>query len=168
MIRHQAIPLFCFVFYASSVFAQASENNLPATKKGACYIQYTAPAVIETTTEQILVKPEQTQKNPTTGELEVTVPAIYRTETVQKIVRARQEDLAETICAKDQTYIFIQTLQRALIARGHYKGAITGVVDDKTKRAIRKAQKLIGINSTEITFALAESYGLVTHRLFAQ
>ncbi len=152
--------LFAFTTNAQDV------NLPPDAKPGACYIRYTAPALIETVTEQILVQPEKRALNTETGETTVVSPAVYKTVTLQKIIRDRKEDWAEVICEKDQTPIFIETLQRALYARGHYRSPITGVKDDRTDRAIRKVQKRQGINSTEVTWDLAESYGLVTHRLF--
>lgn len=141
-------------------------NQPPDAKPGACYIHYTAPALIETVTEQVLIKPEKRILNIETGETTVVSPAVYRTETLQKIIRDRHDGWAEIICDKDQTIVFIETLQRALFARGYYRGPITGVKDDRTNRAIRKVQKRQGINATEVTLDLAESYGLVTHRIF--
>ncbi len=138
----------------------------PNTRPGACHIRHTAPALIETVTEQVLVKPEKRKVDKQTGQSIIISPAIYRTETVQKIIRARHETWVEIICAKDLTVVFIQTLQRALAARGNYRGAITGVMDESTKRAVRKVQKSQGINSSEVTQTLAESYGLVIHRVF--
>jgi hypothetical protein len=138
----------------------------PNAREGACYIEYQAPALIETVTEQILVRPEKRGVDIETGQPIVIEAAIYRTETVQRIVRARQEDWIETVCAKDQTVEFVENLQRALAARKLYYGAITGEMDDRTKRAIRKVQKTYDVNSSDLTRDLAESYGLVIHRLF--
>jgi len=152
-------------FSASPVNAQNSDLP-PNARPGACHIRYTAPALIETVTEQVIVQPEKRGVDVQTGQPIIISPAIYRTETVQKIIRARHEAWAEIICAKDLTVVFIQTLQRALTARGHYQGPITGALDEPTKRAVRKVQKSQGINSPEITHELAENYGLVTHRVF--
>jgi len=152
--------LFAFAANAQDV------NKPPGSKPGACYIHYTAPALIETVTEQILVQPEKRALNTETGETTVVSPAIYKTVTLQKIIRDRKEDWAEVICEKDQTPTFIETMQRALYARGYYHGPITGIKDERTNRAIRKVQKRLGINSTEITWDLGESFGLVTHRHF--
>jgi peptidoglycan hydrolase-like protein with peptidoglycan-binding domain len=145
----------------------SQEADGPANaRKDACYIKYQAPALIETVTEQILVRPEKRGFDIETGQPIIIEAAIYRTETVQKIVRARQEDWIETVCAKDQTFEFLENLQRALTARGHYYGAITGIMDERTKRSIRKVQKTYDVNSSDLTLDLAESYGLVIHRIF--
>jgi putative peptidoglycan binding protein len=171
------MALFRAVIYASflgvaglsygGAYAQ-SPDLPPDARPGACYIRNTSPALIETVTEQVLVQPEKRGVDPQSGHQIVIAPAIYRTKTVQKIVRPRQESWIEVVCAKNQSRIFIETLQRALAARGYYRGPVTGAMDDRTRRAIRKVQKSRGINSTEITVDLAESYGLITHRIFNQ
>jgi topoisomerase IA-like protein len=168
---------FTIVFCASLIgFAGLSYNTaygqslgLPTVSQSkACRIRYTTPAIVETVTKQVLLEPESLGTDPQTGKVIVISPAVYRTETEQKIVRARQEGWAEIICANEQSIIFIQSLQRALAARGHYGGAITGVIDKRTKRALRKAQKGAGVNTAEVTLDLAENYGLVLHRIFNQ
>ncbi|MBE9476435.1 MAG: peptidoglycan-binding protein [Proteobacteria bacterium] len=139
-----------------------------ASRMDACRIHYTAPAIVETVTKQVLIKPETLGTDPQTGQTIVVAPAVYRTETEQKIIRARQQDWADIICRQDQSVVFIQSLQRALAARGHYNAVATGVMDERTKRALRKVQKKAGINTAEVTMDLAESYGLITHRIFTK
>jgi len=158
--------LICLAGFSYNM-AYAQDLGLPSElRTDACRIRYTAPAIVETVTNQVLVKPETIGIDPQTGQSIVTSPATYRTETEQRIVRARHENWAEIICTKDQSVTFIQSLQRALAARGYYRGVVTGVMDEQTKRALRKVQKSRGINTSEITLDLAESYGLVIHRIF--
>ena len=157
--------LIASLIWTCPVMAQDAPEGSP---EGACYIRYTAPAVIETVTEQILVQPEKTAIDPATGQTVVIEPAIYATETVQKIIRDRKDDWAEVICAEDYNDNFIKSLQRAMAARGLYRGSISGIMDDRTKRAVRNIQKTYGVNSSEVTLDLAESYGLVIHHLFAK
>ncbi len=153
------------LIYTCPVMAQDAPEGAP---EGACYIRYTAPAVIETVTEQILVQPEKTAIDPATGQTVVVEPAVYATETVQKIVSDRKEDWAEVICAEDYSENFVKSLQRAMSVRKLYRGNITGIMDDRTKRAVRTIQKSYGVNSSEVTLDLAESYGLVIHHLFVK
>ncbi|MFK5998471.1 MAG: peptidoglycan-binding domain-containing protein [Rhodobacterales bacterium] len=154
-------------FYA--VPANAQNIDLPpSARPGACYIRNIRPAVIETVTEQILTRPEKRRRDPETGQEVIISSATYRTRTVQKIIRPRRETWAETICPRAQNPDMIASLQRALAARGHYRGSISGIMDDRTRRALRRAQKKIGINSNRLTVDLAESYGLIIHRIFAQ
>ncbi len=145
----------------SSGLAYAQSNKV------ACFVPYTAPAVIETVTEQILVQTENRGIDPQTGQSVVISPAIYRTEIVQKIITERQEAKIEIVCPQDQSFDFIQTLQRALTVRGHYFGGITGQLDQRTKRAVRKVQKSYGVNIADVTVELAQSYGLIVHKLFS-
>jgi len=149
--------------------AKSQAPDLPPTARpGACYIRNILPAVIETVTEQILARPEKRGIDPETGQEVVIASATYRTKTVQKIVRPRQETWVETICSQAQNPDMIASLQRALAERELYRGPVTGIMDDKTRRALRKAQKKVGVNSSQLTAALAESYGLIIHRIFAQ
>ena len=134
----------------------------------ACFTPYTAPAVIETVTEQVLVQKEIRGIAPQTGKSVVTSPAIYSTKTIQKIISDRREAQIEIVCAKDQNIDFIQSLQRALSVRGFYHSEINGLMDDHTMRAVRKVQKSYGVNISDVTIELAENYGLIIHRLFAQ
>lgn len=136
------------------------------TNPESCYTNYVSPAVIETVTRQILVKPAKTNTNPQNGQIIIVQPAIYRTKTVQRIVQDRQEGRAEAICNHDMTPELIETLQRAMTTRGHYSGNITGVMDQTTQAALKKAQTEIGIPSNELTKVLAERYGLIIHNQF--
>lgn len=152
-----------------SGIAYAQNANVPPQgNAGACFIQYTSPAVIETVTEQVLLQAEKRAVDVQTGQSVVISPAIYRTDTVQKIISPRRAAQIEIICQKDQSVGFTQTLQRALTARGHYRGAITGLMDQRTKNAVRRVQKSHGVNIADVTVELAESYGLIIHRLFTQ
>ncbi len=164
----RAIFIVSFINAASFTGYAQAQDAPEGAAEGACYIRYTAPAVVETVTEQILVQPEKTAINPDTGQTIIVKPAIYATETVQKIISDRKEDWAEVICKEDYNDNFIKSLQRALAARGFYRGSITGIMDDRTKRAIRSVQKGYGVNSSEVTLDLAESYGLVIHHLFVK
>jgi len=140
-------------------YAQSKDNT-------ACFVPYTAPAVIETVTEHVLVQDEIREIDPQIGQSVVTTPAIYSTKTVQKIISPRREAKIEIVCPQDESFDFIQTLQRALSARGFYFAAINGVMDERTKRAVRKVQKSYGINISDVTIELAENYGLIIHKLF--
>ncbi len=129
----------------------------PDAKDGACYGKDVTPAIIETVTEQVLVQPAQTAEDGT-----VVAPAAYRTETRQHIVQERHEYFFEVPCAEALTPQFIASVQRALAARGLYRGAITGEMDARTRRAIRKFQ-LPGFNSDILTMGSARRLGLVAY-----
>lgn len=121
----------------------------------ACYAQDVTPAVIETVTEQVLVQPPEIAADGS-----VRAPAIYRTDTRQRIVEERREIWFETPCAAQDDPVFIATVQRALDARGLYHGAITGEMDRRTRAAIREFQRPQGLDSGVLSLAAARLLGL--------
>ena len=128
----------------------------PGRDPNACYGQDVTPAVVETVTEQILLQPAQIDTN---GAL--LYPAVYKTETRQAIVRERTELWFETLCRAELTPELISSLQRALKARGHYRGPINGEMSQRTRRAIRAFQKPQGLNSAILSKPAARQLGLV-------
>lgn len=108
-------------------------------RSGRCYGLLQTPAAIETRTEQVMVQPAILNAD---GSLRSA--AVYRTVTHQVITRERRETRFEALCAEDQTPEKIAAIQRALQARGHYSGPITGTVTPATARAIRSYQVASG------------------------
>lgn len=128
----------------------------PGAKPGSCWGRSTAPAVIETVTEQILLQPAEVLADGT-----VTKPAVYKSETLQKIVKERRETWFETPCAQDLTLEFISSLQRALKARKLFRGSITGELDARTRAAIRRYQEPQGLDSGILALETGRQLGLV-------
>ncbi len=128
----------------------------PGAEPGTCWGKHAAPAIIETVTHQTLVQPARTAEDGT-----VLQPATYRTETRQEIVRPRKDTWFETPCSSIQTPEFIATLQRALAARGFYRGTPTGRMDVATRAAIRRYQGTQGLDSPVLSLATARALGLV-------
>ncbi len=125
--------------------------------QGTCYDRATTPAVIETVTEQIMVQPAIVRSD---GSVET--PAAFRTVTRQRILRERREVEFEVPCAQVQTPEFIASVQRSLLARGYYRGAITGVIDARTRAAIQRFQTDQGdIDTGLLTLRSARAMGLV-------
>lgn len=129
----------------------------PGSDPNACYGQDATPAVIETVTEQIMLQPAQIDVNGT-----VTYPAIYKTETRQAIVQERRELWFEIPCPQAMTPEFIASLQRALKARGLYRGPVTAEMSSRTRRAVRAFQKPQGLDSAILSTAAAKKLGLVS------
>lgn len=127
----------------------------PDADPTSCYGREVDPAVIETVTEQIMVEPEQLDSNGN-----VRRPAVFITATEQRIVEDRRETWFETPCAMEADPTYIATLQRALSARGHYSGAITGMLDRTTVEAIRTYQQPQGLDSGVLSLAAARQLGL--------
>lgn len=128
----------------------------PNAKPTSCYGRKSTPAVIETVTEQVMVQPPQIA---TDGRLRE--PAIFVTETHQRIVTERRELWFEVPCAlESQDADFIASLQRALRVRGLYSGPITGEMNRRTLRAVRDFQAPQGLDSEILSLAAAQQLGL--------
>lgn len=102
---------------------------------GTCFARDTTPAVIETVTEQVIVQPASVRSD---GSVET--PAAFRTVTRQRILRERREVEFETPCNDVLTPQFVASVQRALLARGYYRGPINGRIDANTSNAIKRFQ----------------------------
>jgi hypothetical protein len=133
-------------------------GDLPAPKykPGQCWGQDVSPAVIETVTEQVVVSQAVIAADGT-----VTSPATYRTETHQKIVRKRADVWFRIPCDGEMTPELVSVLQRALKARGYYRGAITGEMDNKTANAIQAFQRPRGLDSPVFSLAAAHQLGII-------
>ncbi len=130
----------------------------PGASEGSCWGKHVTPAEVETVTHQIQLQPAEIRTDGT-----VSAPAVYKTETSQQIVKERRELWFETPCAPQLTPEFVSSLQRALKARGHYRGAITGYIDARTHTAIRKYQAEQGLNTSILSLAAARKLGLISY-----
>lgn len=128
----------------------------PGAPPGSCWGRHVSPAVIETVTDQVLLHPAEVLADGA-----VARPAIYKTETVQRIVRERTETWFETPCPEQMTPEFVASVQRALAARGLYRAPVTGAMDARTRTAIRRYQAPEGPDSGILSLAAARRLGLV-------
>ncbi|WP_101065395.1 peptidoglycan-binding domain-containing protein [Roseovarius salinarum] len=135
---------------------QTTAEAPPGAAPGTCWGKVVTPAVVETVTEQVLVQPAQVMDDGT-----VTEPATFRTETRQAIVQERKVDWFQTPCPNVQTPDFVDSLQRALRARGHYRGPVTGEMDARTRAAVRRYQTPEGPDSGILSLDAARRLGLV-------
>lgn len=127
----------------------------PNADPQSCYGREIEPAVIETVTEQIMVEPEELDRDGN-----VRRPAVFVTATEQRIIEDRTETWFETPCAMEGNVEFITNLQRALSVRGHYNGTATGVMNRATVQAIRAYQEPQGLDSGVLSLAAARQLGL--------
>ncbi len=140
----------------NDVSANDADLRPPDAEPGACYGKEISPAVVETVTEHVVVRA------PSYGDDGALItPAAYRTETVQKILRERADIWFKTPCSDVRVGAFEASLQRALKVRGFYHGRITGEMDGRTRRAVRKYQMPLGLDSTTLSLASARKLGLV-------
>lgn len=132
----------------------------PNARAGSCWGRNVTPAIVETVTEQIVVQPAEILADGT-----VLAPGIYRTETLQRIVKERRETWFETPCEEVWSAEFTASLQRALKVRGLFYGAITSQRDTRTRAAIRRYQKAGGLDSATLSLESARRLGLVAVEL---
>ncbi len=130
----------------------------PDALPGACYGKDVTPAVVEVVTEQVLVQPAQIASDGA-----IIHPAVYKSSTHQAIVQPREEFFFEVPCPDVLTAEFIASLQRALKARGLYRGSLSGEMDARTRQAIRKFQLPSGLNSDILTMDTARKLGLIAY-----
>ncbi len=136
--------------------AYLTQTAPPGAAPGTCWGKYVTPALIETVTEQVLIQPAEIMSDGT-----VRNPAIYRTETRQEILRERAETWFETPCPDTITPQFVASLQRALNARGFNLGRPSGVMDARTRSAVRRYQQQRGLDSGILSLDSARLLGLV-------
>ncbi len=129
----------------------------PDAPLGSCWGRDSTPATIETVTEHILVQPAELDSDGS-----VRQPAIYRKVTSQDVIRERREIWFETPCPDQLDAAFVTSVQRALMARGYYKGPLDGEISNRTRRAVRAFQKEQGLDSAILSLAAARQLGLVT------
>lgn len=129
----------------------------PGARPGSCWGKSIRPAVIETVQQQILVQPAELMADGS-----VLTPAIYRTETQQRIVTPRRETWFETPCPEDLTPEFIASVQRALKVRGAYRGPINGQMDARTRAGIRRYQSANGLDSGLLSSETGRQLGLIS------
>ena len=128
----------------------------PGAPRGSCWGKRIQPGVYETVTVQVMLQPAEVLANGT-----VLRPAIYKTETRQAVVRERREIWFETPCATQMTPEFIASLQRALQVRDLYRGPVNGVMDKRTRAAVRRFQQPEGLDSGILSLGAARRLGLV-------
>lgn len=128
----------------------------PGAPSGSCWGQVETPAVIETVSQQVLVRPAKTNPDGTIAELPV-----YRSQAQQRIVTPREVQWFETPCPPSFTVEFVSSLQRALIARGLYNGSVNGAMDRSTRAAVLMVQREAGLQSDVLSIETARALGLV-------
>jgi hypothetical protein len=127
----------------------------PTAGEGICWADDVTPAIIETVTEQVLINPEVRGPDGT-----LISAAVFQTAASQRIVQDRRAVWFRTPCPDDLTLDFVASLQRALKARGYYRGDVTGQLDAPTRLAIRQFQETLGLDSERISLAAAQRLGI--------
>lgn len=130
----------------------------PSAGPRTCEARGASPAVFETITRQEQIVGEQRRADGT-----VAAPARFRTVTETRTLRDRTERTFPTPCRlRDGDPDFIAQIQRALQARGLFRGPITGVYDTGTRTAVQAFQEATeGLESGTLSLASARRLGLV-------
>ena len=79
----------------------------------------------------------------------------------ERILRPAEDRLFAVPCPEQIDADMIASLQRALLARGHYAGPITGTWDEATSQAVRRLQAPQGLDSGVLSLQAAQMLGLV-------
>lgn len=137
------------------VFA-ATTDGPDGAPKGTCWGRTFEPAVVERVSERIEVEPARFNPDGT-----IAAAPIYETKDRQVIVTPRKSNWFETPCTGVLTREFVSTLQRALLARGHYGGAVTGALDADTQAAVQTFQRANGLDSPLLSLESARALGLI-------
>lgn len=161
----RAMPTVTPVTKAEMIKVQTSA---PKTSiEGECWGKDMTPARVETVTEQVLVRPAGPVIGPSPDGAPtyktVQSPAVYATQTQQKIVAPRAVFWFQVPCPAQMNTGFTATLQRALKSRGMYRGAVTGLMDAKTQKSVRWYQKQHGLDSTTLSLTAARQLGIVAY-----
>jgi len=141
--------------FAAELIDLRGAEGPPKGPTDACWQSDIRPAVIETVTEQVMVKPEVVAADG------AVTPAVFATQTHQQIVQDRGTVWFRAPCPAEMTPEFIATLQRALKARGLYLLPLTGSLDAPTQAAVRRYQSPRGLDSGQLSLAAARALGLV-------
>lgn len=133
-----------------------AEAEIRPDPEGRCWGRDVAPAVIETVTVQEQASPPVLGPDGT-----VIAPATYRSVIRQQIARERREVAFETLCPPSYTTEFVESLQRALAARGYYRGEVDGRMSAALRRAVQDFQRRDGPDSPLLSLESARRLGLV-------
>lgn len=148
------------VLLAACAAPQLPEDEAPLPTEtaadGSCWAREHVPAIYEQVAGEVLVVQAEIAEDGT-----VLRAPIYRRTQVPKLVRPRGELRFEAPCPAQMTPEFIASVQRALAARGHFAGSVTGEMDAPTRAALRRYQSARGLDSGQLSLETAKALGLV-------
>ncbi|EPX80047.1 peptidoglycan-binding domain-containing protein [Litoreibacter arenae] len=140
----------------------AIDMKPPADMPGVCWGHVPGPQVTEIVSDIVLATPAKI--GPDGNEI---APAIYREVTRPQTFNEGDGRWFTRTCDADMTPEFVMTLQRALAARGLYSGAVNGVMDQRTLRAVHDYQTPQGLDSAILSLSAARQLGLIAVELEA-
>ncbi|WP_298256936.1 peptidoglycan-binding domain-containing protein [uncultured Litoreibacter sp.] len=134
----------------------AVDMKPPSELPGVCWGHIPGPQITQIVSDIVIATPAQFGPN---GE-EIS-PAIYREVTRPQTFNEGDGRWFTRTCDADMTPEFVATLQRALAARGLYRGDINGLMDQRTLRAVQEFQTPQGLDSAVLSQSAAQQLGLI-------
>lgn len=131
------------------------EGPAPADTEDQCWVHL--PGQPRTKLEEQVIKVAEPRLDSDGRELS---PAIYRRAQVEVTEPNPGQHFAR-LCDDQLTPAFVETLQRALQARGVYTGEVTGVMDTATREAVGRYQRGQDLDSDVLSLSAARQLGLV-------
>lgn len=141
---------------ASTVWPGEAPPEPERMSDGTCQAREVVPAIYEEVMGEVQVVQAEIAEDGT-----VIRPPIYRNATVPRVVTPRREIRFQVPCPEEMTPEFIGTVQRALLARGYYRGIITRRMDAATVEAVRRYQSERGLPSGHLALDTAQELGLI-------
>ncbi|MDQ2091080.1 peptidoglycan-binding domain-containing protein [Marimonas arenosa] len=142
--------------FSEPALVQTFQQAPPGAPDGSCWGKEVTPPRYKTVSGHVMVQPAQVLADGT-----VMSEPIYKREDRKAIIEPQRELWFRMPCEADLPPDFTASLQRALQARGHYHGAITGEMDGRTRHAVRRYQAPQGLDSAILSLAAARKLGLV-------
>ncbi len=131
------------------------------------YATVTKKVVDQPATTRVVKIPAQYKTVKTTKMIEppqerrIKIPAEFGTVTRQEKVSEGRMEWREILCETNMTRDKIAQIQRALAAKGLYKGPIDGAIGSETVQAVMAFQKQAGLEVTRnLTVATVEALGV--------
>ncbi|MEZ5686048.1 MAG: peptidoglycan-binding domain-containing protein [Paracoccaceae bacterium] len=141
----------------AQTLARALGTAPPAGAPG-CYATIeTRPVTFGTVKRAVEIRPAQI--DPKTGR--ELAPALYEEQEFSAVLDGGESQSFETLCPAEETPELIASMQRALKARGLYRGAISGRMEAETRRALRAYQAPRGLPSDVVSRRALMEMGLL-------
>lgn len=132
----------------------------PANMPGVCWGHIPGQQITEIVSDIVLATPAIVDASG-----RETSPAIYRKVTRPQTFNEGDGRWFTRTCDTALTPDFVMTLQRALQARGLYRGEATGVMDARTRRGVKGYQTPQGLDSSVLSQVAAQQLGLIAVEL---
>ena len=132
-------------------------SSRPDTPNGACWHQLPGETVTETKEELVETRPAQFDA--AGNEI---APAVFGKRQVETETALGNGAWFRKICTPTLSPEFISSLERALAARGYFKGRVTGTLSNRLKTAIQLYQSDAGLDTSVPSHAMGFRFGLLT------